>query len=175
MLRPLEQFRCDSCNGIIDDARGGWLEWYEINQTGRLRGYRIVHRSAKCAYDASAMTAAGKTVTRVPLGDVAGPRALGFLLKRLDILLAGSASKPADTRLFVDTIRRLQLRYYEEARLFWGIALRESVHAGTDVSEDVLRGIVEWKDAALASGVAALVSSLSPAPGLSDRSGAPAD
>ncbi|MCK9357991.1 MAG: hypothetical protein M0R22_12745, partial [Dehalococcoidia bacterium] len=95
---------------------------------------------------------------RVPLGEVAGPRALGFLLRRLDTLLTGSASKPADIRLFVDIIRRLQLRYYEEARLFWGIALRESVHDGTVFSEDVLCGIVEWKDAAMTTGVAALSS-----------------
>lgn len=166
MLRPLEQFRCDSCNGIINDARDGWLEWYRINQSGRTRGFQIVHRTGNCAYDTGRMPVLGKDVTRVPLDAVVGPGSLGYLLKRLDLMLASAASKPADARLLVEVIRRLELPYYEEARLFWGIALRASVHDGTDYSADVLRGIVEWKDAALAKSVAALVSAPSLDPGM---------
>jgi len=175
MLRPLEQFRCDSCNGIIHDARDGWLEWYQIRQSGRTRGFHIVHRAERCAYDASQMLATGKDVTRVPLCDVVGSGALGYLLRRLDSMVSGAASKPPDVRLMVETIRRLQLRYYEEARLFWSMALRACVHDGVDYGEDVLRGIVEWKDAALTSGVAALVCARSPAPELGGPSVAPAD
>ena len=50
MLRPLEQWFCDSCGGIINGAENGWLEWIcdDVDGSeGHLRhGWRIIHNQA---------------------------------------------------------------------------------------------------------------------------------
>jgi hypothetical protein len=44
-LKPLEQFICDECGGLIKKVEDGWLEW--INPPNKpVHGFRIVHNAA---------------------------------------------------------------------------------------------------------------------------------
>jgi hypothetical protein len=121
-LVPLKEWICDRCGEItgIDD---GWLEW--LDDPPGAREFRIVHRVARCRNHTYRRGGSDKN-----LRAFLGADGLQDMLSWLDIgpLLAPqepSTSRVADIRNYVDTLRRLQIPYYEEARRYFGEALSD--------------------------------------------------
>lgn len=158
MLKPLEQWCCDSCGGIIDGPMEGHVEWYTTHRTRKTSGCRIVHVSRECTYDAAEQAALGRTATVIPLDSVVGHRGLANLLKRLGDVVGLGWAEAADGQAFVEVVRRVQLPYYDEARLFWDVALAASIHDGTCYDEETLLRILRWKESQLSAGLQALRS-----------------
>lgn len=158
MLKPLEQWCCDSCGGIIDGPVEGRVEWHTTYRTHKTSGCRIVHVSRECACDAAEQAALGRTAIAISLDSVVGHRGLAYLLKRIGEVVGLGWTETADGPAFVEMVRRVQLPYYEEARLFWAVALAASIHDGTSYDEATLLRILRWKESELRAGLEALRS-----------------
>lgn len=158
MLKPLSQWCCDSCGGIIDGPMEGHVEWYTTHRTRKTSGCRIVHMSRECASDAAEQAALGRTATVISLDRVVGRRGMACLLKRIGEVVGLGWAETADGQAFVELMRRVQLPYYEEARLFWDVALAASIHDGTSYDEATLLRILRWKESEVWAGLQALRS-----------------
>jgi len=158
MLKPMKQWCCDSCGGIIDGPMEGYVEWYKTHRRQQTSGCRIVHVSRQCAYDAAEQAALGRTATVISLDSVVGRRGLAHLLKRFGEVMGSGWAEPADGQAFVEVVRRVQLPYYEEARLFWDVALAASIHDGTSSDEATLLRILRWKESEVWASLEALRS-----------------
>ena len=144
-LKPLEQWVCDECGQMIDEAEDGWLEWKTYRSGGAKYGdFRIVHNTAGSP--------------RYPYGDCyRRSYVFGSHLKRycgldgLARLLAmfQLVEKPDE---IVEIIRRLHIPHYEEARLYWERAKEDGFFAGTSADAvwpylpDTLKALIELYD-----------------------------
>jgi len=113
MLKPLEQWSCDTCNRIIEKPEGGRVEW--ISSNGCASGFKIVHSSRQCSQYAD-----HEFLADADLDEFRGVRGLIMLNLLLD---AGpwDAAAPAGMAVtaakdFVALVCRLHILYYEEAR-----------------------------------------------------------
>ena len=158
MLKPMRQWCCDACGGIIDGPVKGCVEWSTTHLTYKTTDCRIVHKSRECVSDPAEQSALGRTATLVALDSVVGRHGLAYLLKRIGEVAGLGWAEPADGQTFVEMMRRVQLPYYEEARLFWDMALEASVHDGTSYDEATLLRIIRWKESELLAGLEALRS-----------------
>ena len=163
MLEPLQQWCCDSCGGIIDGSHNGFIEWEVEQRTQRISRPRIVHKSLECPYRDSDLATAWKTSAHVTLDLVAGHKCLPNLLSLLHDTVANGWADTEDGHAFVEVMRRAQLPYYEEARLFWNVALQASVHDGTMYDEATLLHILRWKETEVIAGLEALRRQREPA------------
>jgi len=154
VLRSLEQWICDSCGGIIDGAVYGCVEWYVSSYSRMISGFRITHKSRQCTYDAVELALDRKKGTLISLDSVTGPTGLGLLTERLGRSLENGNVERADTLALGEIMRRLQVPFYEEARLAWRLSIEEGVHDGLSFDTDTLLRIIHWKDAAVAAWLA---------------------
>ncbi len=67
-------------------------------------------------------------------------------------------AEAADGQAFIEMMRRVQLPYYEEARLFWDVALAASIHDGTRYDKETLLQILRWEETEVWAGLEALRS-----------------
>lgn len=118
-MKPLEEWTCDTCHKTvgIDD---GWLEW--LSSKDGPRDFRITHNAARCYKHTNAPDRAD-----MHLKESLGAAGLQAFLSMLDVgpLLDpdGEHFPPLpERRSFVEAIRRLQIPYYEEARLYFNDA-----------------------------------------------------
>src|ERR1700704_3579748 len=115
-MKPLEEWICDSCGKIVA-AGGGWVEWLSGSATAAgPHSFRIVHHQPSCHRHTHAFDRADLHLTAF-----LGAPGLQIFLSMLDVgpLLSPSAEPhQPEMRSFVDTIRRLHIPYYEEARRY---------------------------------------------------------
>lgn len=78
MLKPLEQYICDNCGGLIENIKDGWLEWIVDNGRDPMYGFRIVHAGGGCYYPETA------DISDNHLVYFTGNDGLGYLLSMTD-------------------------------------------------------------------------------------------
>ena len=154
MLRPLEQWCCDCCGGVIEGVWRGCVEWQTTPATGAVSGFRLVHKTKECTYDPAELALSRKRGTLIGLDMLMGAAGLGTLLARLSEVMKSDSMRSEDLQAFIEVLRRVQVPYYEEARLAWRTGIDESVHDGMTFDESTLLRIIHWKNAAVAAWVA---------------------
>lgn len=131
MLKPLQQWICDTCNQIIQSPNDGCIEWLSDDNCIQY-GFKIIH-NATCSpkYPPSSCYQYIDIPHQAdaPLEYFVGPKGVAYLLSFLDV---GPYHDPnfsgpwvKDVREFIEFMRRLTLPFYEEARLYWHNALEE--------------------------------------------------
>jgi len=112
IMESLRQWICDNCGEIIEKPEDGYVFWK--SQDMKNYDFHIVHH-VKCNL--------GNSFTKsMDLGCFLGADGLVRLLAMLD---PGPMHQPnyqcevSDMREFVEFFRRVQLPYYEEARIYW--------------------------------------------------------
>lgn len=128
MLKPLEQFFCDTCGKVIDDIDKGWVEW--LDETDEETGvslnsnFRICHHNTRCQ-----KLADHHDCSDLPLSEFTGNVGRIQLLSLIDIGLYHNSDYTGpgikDFREYVEFTRRLTLPYYEEARMYWDQAISD--------------------------------------------------
>jgi hypothetical protein len=115
-MKPLGEWICDSC-GKITDARGGGVEWLSGSvTTAGPHSFRIVHHLANCYRHIHAFDRADLHITAF-----IGAPGLQRFLSMLDpgpLISPSAEPDQPEMRSFVDTVRRLHIPYYEEARQY---------------------------------------------------------
>lgn len=116
----LEEWVCDTCGNTLTEKEG-ILEWLEPEDGPH--SFRIVHTRKKCL-------AQHQNRRDIHLGACLGPRGVGSLLAIVDpgrlLDPEGDYKKAArEIRSYADIFRRLQLPYYEEARLYFSQLLAD--------------------------------------------------
>ncbi len=115
MLKPLEQWICDSCGKVIETHEKGMLIWCE-NHPEFGTEFRIVHKGS-CDNNRDVYNLSWEI--HWCLGNDGLSNLLSLLSAGPLIASAGAdSSKIFEKHLphFVDLMRRLQIPYYEEAR-----------------------------------------------------------
>jgi len=156
MLKPLAQWCCDSCGQLIDRPEMGCVEWHTAHRTNTTAGFRIVHKTDRCRYQALDLVNAGRTCIHVPLSEAIDPPGLGRLLARIEEAITSGSVSPEALGEFIEVLRRVQIPYYEEARVAWEAGIKEGIHDGTRYDAATLKRILHWKDAAIAAWVASI-------------------
>jgi hypothetical protein len=122
MLRPLEQWICDSCGEVINAPDQGYVEWQETPDLKKF-GFRIVHHALYSPRQQNGGSCYYTNQERggdLPLTDLVGVRGLVELSSWIDLgdwhdhKYSGPLVR--DLREWTTLFRRLQLPYYEEAR-----------------------------------------------------------
>lgn len=151
MLKPLQQWICDSCGELITAPDHGYVEWKETGS--KMHGFRIVHhapysprrkKGSNCYYDNSER--GGDTA----LADLIGPHGLILLSSWIDV---GEWHDPKykgpevrDLREWTTLFRRLHIPYFEEARQC-GEEMREELEGGANqvflYLPETLKAVVE--------------------------------
>jgi hypothetical protein len=126
MLRPLDQYICDTCGEIIEHPSEGWIEW--IRKEAYAHSFRITHHQPKsplksregCYLHTSVV---GRCDTHM---DSFLSRLMPELLSFIDVGPyfdpEGNGLERVDKRSFAELARRLTIPYYEESRLYWSEA-----------------------------------------------------
>ena len=154
MLRPLEQWRCDCCGGVVEGVWRGCLEWQTTSATVAVSGFRLVHKTMECTYDRAELALARERGALVGLDMLVGAAGPGTLLGRLGEVMKSDSMRSEDLQAFIEVVRRVQVPYYEEARLALRTEIDEGVHDGMRFDDSTLLRIIHWKDAAVAAWVA---------------------
>lgn len=146
-LKPLEQWICDECNEVIAKVGDGYVEWLHPLD-GKAHGFRIIHHaphSPRRQDDPPSERSRGGNCYRytnapgrmdISLDSYAGANGLPTLLRLVDIgpyhdeNYSGPMAR--DLREWTELFRRLQLPYYEEARLYWQRALEDGYFDGAN-------------------------------------------
>ncbi|HIJ62292.1 MAG TPA: hypothetical protein HPQ04_06315 [Rhodospirillaceae bacterium] len=118
MLKPLEQFVCDTCRQVIETSADGWFEWCEDGDR-QAHSFHIVHQRAECRADPQVPGLRGHR-----LDELVGVPNMTRLYGLFDVgLPEEGAVKTLATLLdrheFTDLLHRLTSRYYDEARQYW--------------------------------------------------------
>lgn len=113
MLQPLQQWYCDECFEVIEQATEGYVVW-NSDEEGRNYGFKVIHK-VKCDNHELPRSSA--------LEDFLGADGQNKLLSMLSygIIARLRSGCPTEQRIadidsFVDLFRRMQVPYYEEAR-----------------------------------------------------------
>ncbi len=155
-LKPLTQFICDHCGGVINKPEEGWFEWIsEASEQGRITyGYKIVHHALY-----SPRREQGGNCYYYDHNPKSGSTHLHHLLepglvRLLRYLDPGAYIEPdyngpgiKDMREYVEILRRVMIPYYEEARLYWNEAEADGDFQGANeislYTPDRLKRIIE--------------------------------
>lgn len=141
-LKPLKQWICDSCGGLIKKSEDGWWEYLHDTKTELVSGFRIVHHREPCMYAEQALRRKNKMVGDMHLDHMLKSGAFGHMLHWLEL----SETKKIDERIeiteFTEIMRRLYLPYWEEARQYWEQAYKDGFHDKCGFSEDDLLHII---------------------------------
>jgi hypothetical protein len=142
-LKPLQQWICDTCHGLIESPQDGFLEWLLDDDQQRRLDFRIVHRKSKSPRrTAEGCYQHGKASNNqdMNLDAFINADGLGYLLSFLH-------PDAKATRELGELIRRLHLPLYEEARMHWPAAERDGFFAGANETppfrQDTLTKIVK--------------------------------
>jgi hypothetical protein len=137
MLKPLTQFYCDTCGEIINCPKEGWIEWISENDkekgTFKTHSFRIVHHMTHSPIATKTNNGCYQHSKKIERRDSHLDHFLSKEYKMANILMfldIGSYHNPeyngtylTDMRQYVETVRRLTIPYYEEARHYWTEAL----------------------------------------------------
>lgn len=141
MLKPLEQWYCDECGGLIQEPEHGYVEWVLDYAQKRNHGFRIVHHGPRSPRHPDGdcyryTNAPGRS--DLSLTYFVGPEGLVELLSKLDVgpyharNFAGSDIQQQDMRDFVELFRRCHLPYYEDARFCFAAAEQDGFLDGAN-------------------------------------------
>jgi hypothetical protein len=140
MLKPLEQFICDKCNGIIENPSQGYVEWEsKYSNSKKLYeqwGFKIIHHYHYSPFKKEDGRGAGcyhyensPNRSDLDLEHFMGKCQISELLSFLDVgpyhNKDYSGSSIIDLREYVEFFRRLTIPYYEEARFYWNQAIND--------------------------------------------------
>ena len=137
-LKPLQQFICDECGGLIKKVEDGWLEWIH-ERRGPIHGFRIVHivqASPRVNKEGNCYYPDRFNASDNHLNFFAGPDGLS-------ILLSFFQQKLTDPKELIDVIRRIHLPYYEEARPYLGKALDDGFLSSTEYVQEELKIVIK--------------------------------
>jgi hypothetical protein len=139
MLKPLEQFICDKCKGVIEDPKLGYVEYLgelsePIGKMIQIRsGFKIVHNSQEKSCYFYKRSVEQKTL---PLSDFLNENKFSMIYSYLD---EGAILSPErvsvqikNIREFTDFARRLCIPYYEEARCYFDQAIADEFFDGAN-------------------------------------------
>lgn len=158
-LKPLQQFVCDTCGGVIEEPADGMLQW---RYGDRISGFTITHKPHRSPRRGSngCYTVPEDVVNDFELEHVSlpTPKALGSpdyspsfdALVRFTSLLEprdnGRIPDVADIGEFMEVFRRLYVPYYEEARVYRKRAQADGMYEGLwgyqKHMQDILRDII---------------------------------
>lgn len=145
MLKPLEQFICDTCEKIIEKPSDGMLEWidYDNDETNshEIHSFRIVHQfgaspkpnesNNSCFKHNNSEGGSTDNLCDYLDADNKMARILSFLDE--DIYEKTYSDCPiTDMRNYVNTVRRLTIPYFEEAIQFWNDAKNDGYFANVN-------------------------------------------
>lgn len=125
-LLPLKQWVCDTCGEVIKTPEDGWVE-FQPDSEHKYVGFSIVHHKLASPNNESRNGCYCQT-EGMHLNEYLGVSGLSKLLVFMDV---GSYHSPVfqaptkNIRNWVEFTRRLQVPYYEEARLYWEKAMRD--------------------------------------------------
>jgi hypothetical protein len=132
MLKPLEQFICDSCGQVIRSKEEGWIEWLGTYDPRKYRAFKIVHhKTASPLRRADGCYHYEDDPGRMDehLNDFADANVAYNLLFWID---EGPHISPdfegpfvTDLREWAELTKRLLLPYYEEARFYINTAIAD--------------------------------------------------
>lgn len=136
MMKPLEEWVCDTCGKTIEEVDQGWVEWLS-NDAGYAADFRICHKSASSPLPGSCQRhLENPGIQDLSLDDFVGPKGLVTMLSFVD---PGATFEPEypghrvrDLREWTELFRRLHLPYYEEARLHWDAAVDDGYFSGAN-------------------------------------------
>lgn len=120
MLKPLEEFYCDTCGELIESPEEGYVVW-KNNDELKDHGFIIIHQG-KCDPGRRGSASRDRYPCSLPLTDFLGVKGLVLLTSFLSLgkvkanLKQDNVIKVADVDQFIDFFRRVQVPYYEEAR-----------------------------------------------------------
>lgn len=139
-MQPLEQWICDRCDVLIANVDDGWLEWISDSQNRKSHSFKIVHHisasprrpNRDCYHYSGRRDRADNHLIHF-----VGPAGLANLLSFIDMgpyLDPDGENVPrvSDLREFTELARRLFLPYYEEARLYWPLAVEDGYFLGVN-------------------------------------------
>ena len=138
-LKPLKQWICDSCGGLISKPEDGWWEFLH-DDTHRVYGFRIVHYNPKCYYPTGDKHI---TVGDLPLKNMINSGGFGHMLHWLELTQTGKMKEHIDISDFTEIMRRLYLPYWEEARQYWEQSFRDGFHDKCCFSKEDLTHIID--------------------------------
>ena len=134
-MEPLIQWICDLCGKVIEKPEDGYVAWGE-NEQRQIDRIRILHKNNHvnghipgCGHDNF------RSPMSQPLESLLGDNGKVYLLSMIDPdpgLCWEFSKRIADMRLFLEFFRRVQLPYYEEARMYWGKARSDSFFDGAN-------------------------------------------
>jgi hypothetical protein len=146
-LKPLQEWICDTCHEKLT-VEDGWIEWLDPCEAGQgPHSFRIVHWGGDCYKYANHLACADSHID-----GFLGPFGLQRFLSMLDVgrVLDPSGEAfpaPPEIRSFTDTIRRLHIPFYEEARLYFNEIVADGEFSDynevTVFSPDTCRQIIE--------------------------------
>jgi hypothetical protein len=132
-LKPLQQWICDKCGGLIEKPSDGWLEWLGDGATFKHSGFKIVHHSTpehrKGEGGATCYHYSGQ------LGCEDGHLEQYIGTNGMAEITAWVYSPGVkDLEEWAEVFRRLHIPHYEEARQYWQEAENDGAFAETDPS-----------------------------------------
>lgn len=133
-MEPLRQWICDVCGKVIEKPEDGYVVW-GTNEEGKIDKIRILHKNNHvdgyiigCDHDSRySMSLPIESF----LGDDGKVRLLSLIDPGPDFRME-YREHIADMRLFLEFFRRVQIPYYEEARLYWSRAQADGYFAGAN-------------------------------------------
>lgn len=109
---PLTAWTCDTCGETIAAVEDGYVIWRDKLDPLRYHDFRIIHQG-RC-------DPKGPYSSSLPLQDFLGPEGLTMMLAWLTVGPLKNeepSNRVENFAEFVDLVRRVQIPYYEQARL----------------------------------------------------------
>jgi hypothetical protein len=157
MLKPLQEWICDSCGEIIESPDAGYVEW-KLTKDYKKYGFRVVHHRLHSPHSSSGGSCYYSNAERggdFSLRDFVGAHGLLLLTSFIDVgkWHDRDYSGPGvrDLREWTTLFRRLHVPYFEQARLC-NEATREVLEGGANelylYSPDMLKHIIGEREQA---------------------------
>lgn len=134
-MEPLKQWICDVCGELIASPEDGYVVW-KTDGDQKILDIRIIHKNnlvdgervVGCDTDRSySLSVALESF----LGDEGKVRLLSMFDPGPEFC-DEYVERIADIRMYLEVYRRLQIPYYEEARLYWDRARHDGFFAGAN-------------------------------------------
>lgn len=133
-MEPLKQWICDVCGKVIEKPKDGYVVWGE-NEQGQIDKIRILHKNKHVDGHVTGCDHDRRYSMSLPIESFLGDDGKVLLLSLIDPgpdFREEYRDHIADMRLFLEFFRRVQLPYYEEARIYWDKARSDGYFAGAN-------------------------------------------
>lgn len=133
-MEPLQQWVCDVCGEVIEKPEDGYVVWSR-DIDGKLDRIRIVHKNRIVGDERVGCDRDRSFLLSMALPSFLGAKGIVMLLSLVDPgpnFTREYEDRIANKRLFLEIVRRLQIPYYEEARLYWNKAMADGFFDGAN-------------------------------------------